>query len=73
MIFKNTFSPKEIAVFLRQNKDISIDKIGEYIGGHDSLNIKVLSEFTDLLNFSEKGVVQALRYYLEQYTLPGEA
>ncbi|CAD8200740.1 unnamed protein product [Paramecium pentaurelia] len=65
---------KEIAKFFRENQQqVSKDAIGAFLGGHQQLNIKVLSEFTDMLKFKDLTVEQALRYYLDQFTLPGEA
>ncbi|CAD8122619.1 unnamed protein product [Paramecium sonneborni] len=65
---------KEIAKFFRENQQqIGKDAIGAFLGGHQQLNIKVLSEFTDMLKFKDLTVEQALRYYLDQFTLPGEA
>jgi brefeldin A-inhibited guanine nucleotide-exchange protein len=58
---------------LRSNRDLDKDKIGEFIGGHLELNIKVLSEFTDLLDFTGMPVDEAMRYFLEQFTLLGES
>ncbi|EAS07412.2 guanine nucleotide exchange factor (macronuclear) [Tetrahymena thermophila SB210] len=62
-----------IAKFLIENPSISKDQIGEYIGGHHELNINVLSEFTDLINFQDRRIDVAMRQYLETFTLPGEA
>jgi brefeldin A-inhibited guanine nucleotide-exchange protein len=53
-----------IARFLRDNPSVSKDHIGEYIGGHNDLNIEVLSEFTDCLNFRDMRIDEGMRYYL---------
>ncbi|CAD8196568.1 unnamed protein product [Paramecium octaurelia] len=65
---------KEIAKFFRENQQqLGKDAIGAYLGGHQQSNIRVLSEFTDQLKFKDLTVEQALRYFLDQFTLPGEA
>ncbi|KAM3147892.1 hypothetical protein pb186bvf_000220 [Paramecium bursaria] len=50
---------KDIAKFLRENNQLSKDAVGEYMGGHEPLQVKVLGEH--------------LRYYLDQFTLPKES
>lgn len=46
-----TENEKDIAKFLRENNQLSKDAVGEYMGGHEPLQVKVLGEYTDLLNF----------------------
>lgn len=58
---------------MRSNPAFSKEKVGEFIGGHEDLNIKTLSEYVDLLNFENMAIDQGLRYFLDQFTLPGEA
>jgi len=38
---------------LRNNEEIDKEKLGEFLGGHEELNMLVLSEFTELLDFKE--------------------
>ncbi|EGR32637.1 sec7 domain protein [Ichthyophthirius multifiliis] len=63
---------KGITQFLRNNNSISKDALGEYIGGYKEININVLSEFTDALNFKGMKLDEAMRYFLTEFTLPGE-
>ena len=61
-------------MFFHNNKDtLEKSKIGEFIGGHEDLNINVLSEFTDLIDFKGLTLVDGMRHFLDQFTLPGEA
>lgn len=55
----------EIAKFLRETPNLTKEAVGEYLGGHETINIKVLSEYTDILGFKDMSIEQALRYYLD--------
>lgn len=68
-----SLEPKPIAEFLLSTPDISKASIGEYIGDGDIFNKTVMHEFIDLLNLESKGFVEALRFMLQTFRLPGEA
>ncbi|KAG0224594.1 Brefeldin A-inhibited guanine nucleotide-exchange protein 2 [Actinomortierella wolfii] len=62
-----------IASFLMSTPGLSKKCIGEYIGEGEEKAIKVMHAFVDLLDFSGKGFVDALRMFLQTFRLPGEA
>jgi brefeldin A-inhibited guanine nucleotide-exchange protein len=63
----------QIAQFFRQNRSISKDALGEFFGGHEALNQGALLHYTDCLDMKSMTVEDALRYYLDHFTLKGEA
>ncbi|CAD8140155.1 unnamed protein product [Paramecium octaurelia] len=65
--------PTSIAKFLLENKSLSKESVGQYLGGHHPINIQVLSEYTNFLTFNNLSVEQALRQYLDLFTLPPES
>ena len=63
----------KLALFFYTYKElINKEKLGEFLGGGSQFEIKVLSEFTDLLNFNKMQIDEALRYYMSYFALPGE-
>lgn len=63
---------REIAKFLKaEAKNLNLKFVGDYIS--DAQNSKVLEEFSNLIDLSGKSFVEALRFYLEQFKLPGES
>ncbi len=63
---------REIAVFLRiEAKNLNPELVGDYIS--DATNSKILEEFSNQIDLSGKSFVEALRFYLDQFKLPGEA
>ncbi|CAD8047195.1 unnamed protein product [Paramecium sonneborni] len=65
--------PIQIARFLLENKSLNKECVGQYLGGHHQINIQVLSEYTNFLKFHNFSVEQALRQYLDLFTLPPES
>lgn len=63
---------QDIAKFLLANSD-KLDKttLGEYIG--DLQNKEIMYMFVNQMNFAGKDIVTALRHFLDQFRLPGEA
>jgi len=55
--------------------DERLDKtaIGDYLGDNDEVCKAVMYAFVDLMDFSEKDLVSALRHFLDSFRLPGEA
>ncbi|CAD8045987.1 unnamed protein product [Paramecium sonneborni] len=65
--------PVQIAKFLLENKSLPKECVGQYLGGHHPINIQVLSEYTNFITFHNLSVEQALRQYLDLFTLPPES
>lgn len=63
---------QDIAKFLLANSD-KLDKttLGEYLG--DLQNKEIMYMFVNQINFAGKDIVTALRHFLDQFRLPGEA
>jgi brefeldin A-resistance guanine nucleotide exchange factor 1 len=70
-IIENPDDPRLIARFLKGTSRISKKVLGEFISKKSNEN--VLDAFIDLINFSGKDVVGALRDLLGSFRLPGEA
>uniref|UniRef100_F6TAR2 Cytohesin 4 n=1 Tax=Monodelphis domestica TaxID=13616 RepID=F6TAR2_MONDO len=66
-------SVEEIAQFLYKGEGLNKTAIGDYLGGRDPLNLKILQAFVDLHEFANLHLVQALRQFLWSFRLPGEA
>ncbi|KYR02337.1 ankyrin repeat-containing protein [Tieghemostelium lacteum] len=66
-------TPKDIAHFLLTHPELSKQAIGEYIGDGDDFNIQVLHSFVEELDFTGLEIDQALRKFLLNFRLPGEA
>jgi len=47
--------------------------IGDYLGSDKELNLKVIEEYVKLFSFSSMGIVEALKSFLSNFRLPGEA
>ena len=69
--YLKTSDPKSLAFFLKNTPEISKDKLGEYLAKPE--NSVLLLEFTALCDFTDLPLEQALRSYLELFTLPGES
>ena len=61
-----------LAIFLREDKRVSHSVIGEIFGGEDEFNLSVLEHFLSLLSFSDLSILEALKYFLSLFELPGE-
>ena len=69
--FLNSTDLKSLASFLKNTPEINKDKLGEYLAKPE--NSVLLLEFTALCDFADLPLEQALRSYLELFTLPGES
>jgi brefeldin A-inhibited guanine nucleotide-exchange protein len=65
--------PSSVARFLRHHPGLDRHQIGEYLGGGDAFQIKVMHAFTDLAELSNLRIDAALRKHLATFHLPGEA
>ncbi|KAB8076753.1 hypothetical protein BDV29DRAFT_77409 [Aspergillus leporis] len=65
--------PAEIASLLFRNDRLDKAMIGEYLGEGDAENIAIMHAFVDLMDFTKRRFVDALRGFLQHFRLPGEA
>ncbi|KAE8145565.1 hypothetical protein BDV25DRAFT_68579 [Aspergillus avenaceus] len=65
--------PAEIASFLFRNDRLDKAMIGEYLGEGDAENIAIMHAFVDMIDFTKRRFVDALRGFLQNFRLPGEA
>jgi brefeldin A-inhibited guanine nucleotide-exchange protein len=64
--------PENMAEFLATDKRCSHFVIGEIFGGEDDFNLQVLDLYLEKLNFKNITVLEALRFFLSLFELPGE-
>jgi brefeldin A-inhibited guanine nucleotide-exchange protein len=65
--------PEDVVSFFRNSSGIDKTTLGEYLGEGDPFNIKVLYAYVDSLNFKGLPFDDALRFFLQDFRLPGEA
>lgn len=72
---KNMAEPTvvDVAHWLRDEKRLDKTAIGDYLGENDEHSKLVMCAYIDALNFTDKDIVAALREFLEDFRLPGEA
>ena len=63
----------DVARFLLTEDRLDKTVVGDYLGDPDKYNKEVMYSFVDLMDFTEKDFVSALRHFLEGFRLPGEA
>ena len=71
--FIRTNAPQDIAKFLATNDRLDKAMLGEYLGEGDEQNVATMHAFVDLMEFSKRRFVDALRQFLQSFRLPGEA
>lgn len=71
--FVRSSSPEDIAAFLFRNERLDKAMIGEYLGEGEPENIAIMHAFVDMMEFSKRRFVDALRQFLQHFRLPGEA
>ncbi|XP_070554844.1 brefeldin A-inhibited guanine nucleotide-exchange protein 1-like isoform X2 [Ptychodera flava] len=64
---------EDIATFLHQDERLDKVVIGDFLGDNDSFNKEVMYAFVDHMDFGDKDIVSALRLFLDEFHLPGEA
>lgn len=62
--------PISIALFIKSEKRIHKEKIGEYFG--EKKNEAVLREHSKLFDYRDKDLIKCFRYYLNEFILPKE-
>lgn len=65
--------PEDLARFLLREDRLDKAQIGEYLGEGDQKNVDIMHAFVDMMDFSKKRFVDALREFLQAFRLPGEA
>ncbi|KAK4238747.1 hypothetical protein C8A03DRAFT_43545 [Achaetomium macrosporum] len=65
--------PEDIARFLLREDRLDKAQIGEFLGEADQKNVDIMHAFVDMMDFSKKRFVDALREFLQAFRLPGEA
>ena len=65
--------PTLIAEFMLTTPGLSKYAIGQYIGSNEPFHISVLKEFCNKIDFREMEIDEALRFFLQQFRLPGES
>ncbi|KMU91152.1 transport protein sec71 [Coccidioides immitis H538.4] len=71
--FIRSDSPSDIASFLLRNERLDKAAVGEFLGEGDAENIAIMHAFVDLMDFGDRGFVDALREFLQSFRLPGES
>eukprot|EP00873_Tetraselmis_striata_P021183 jgi/Tetstr1/441447/TSEL_029692.t1 len=66
-------STEDIAVFLQRTKGLNKTLIGDYLGERDDTCIKVMHAYVDSMDFSGMEFDDAIRMFLADFRLPGEA
>ncbi|CAN8327765.1 unnamed protein product [Cochlearia groenlandica] len=66
-------SPEEVASFLMNTAGLNGTVIGDYLGERDELPLKVMHAYVDSCSFEKKDFVDAIRFFLRGFRLPGEA
>ena len=67
------YTHEEVARWLLTAKDVSKNRIGDYLGRADEDAQKMLGAFLAPLDFSDFTFDEALRFFLSLFRLPGEA
>lgn len=65
--------PDDVAEFLHTDERLDKTQIGELIGDNDHFSKEVMYSYIDKLNFTDMDFVSALRLFLNNFRLPGEA
>lgn len=63
----------DVAEFLHTDERLDKTQIGELIGDNDHFSKEVMYSYIDKLNFTDMDFVSALRLFLSNFRLPGEA
>ncbi|GJD07126.1 Brefeldin A-inhibited guanine nucleotide-exchange protein 2 [Galdieria sulphuraria] len=65
--------PKEIAKFLLKTEGLDATMVGQYLGDGNEFHMEVMHEFVDLHDFVDLKFDEAIRLFLSNFRLPGEA
>ncbi len=64
--------PDSLAYFLKNDPRVSHFVIGEIFGGEEDFNVQVLDIYLSYDSFENMNILEALRYFLSLFELPGE-
>jgi len=69
-----TDTPGDIASFLWKYKEsLNKNQLGDLLGGKNDSDIQIISSFIKNFNFISLSIDQAIRIYIQEFMLPGEA
>lgn len=66
-------APEDVAFFLLKSEGLNKTAIGDYLGEKKDFNMEVLDAFINLHDFANLILISALRQFLWNFRLPGEA
>ncbi|XP_077991507.1 brefeldin A-inhibited guanine nucleotide-exchange protein 1-like [Glandiceps talaboti] len=66
-------SAEDIAAFLHEDERLDKMVMGDFLGDNEKFNKEIMYAYVDLMNFAGKDIVSALRMFLDDFRLPGEA
>lgn len=64
-------APDDVARFLHNDERLDKTAIGDFLGDHN--HNQTMYNYIDQMDFANRDLVTALRYFLEGFRLPGEA
>ena len=71
---KSVDPTEQISEFFRNQKNnLNLESVGDYLSGEKEQNKEVLKHFSKGMDFAGKEFVPAMREYLQEFKLPGEA
>ena len=65
--------PKTVAIFLLNTFEIDKIQLGEFLGEREDSSIEIMHCFVDLMDFSGMDFTKAIRFFVHEFRLPGEA
>ncbi|CAH8874145.1 unnamed protein product [Trichobilharzia szidati] len=66
-------SIESVAQFLLTEERLSKSRVGDFLGENEPYNLRVMYAYVDQFDFTDKSFVPALREFLSEFRLPGEA
>lgn len=64
---------EDVAVWLLTDERLDKTVIGNYLGENDDHCKQIMCAYIDAMNFADMEIVPALRHFLENFRIPGEA
>ncbi|XKL63402.1 hypothetical protein PGB90_005766 [Kerria lacca] len=66
-------SPADVAEWLHTEERLEKTSIGKFLGENHEFSREVMYAYVDQLDFSQRDLLSALRYFIDGFRLPGEA
>lgn len=66
-------TPLEVAEWMHSDERLDKTGLGDFLGDSDDFSKEVMYAYVDQMEFKDRDLVAALRYFLEGFRLPGEA